>query len=137
MDYGWIVRARNDRLKELIIWRKKARYIVPTNSIWMPRNYSVKIFWIQIQLLPNPNIINFMVARNFSTYIIWNNLGWHKAVLVFVGISILAGSLALIFGICTPCSPPCALLHSVMCFVSCKHKNLISLLIKKNLIIKD
>ncbi|KAI1728108.1 clc-like domain-containing protein [Ditylenchus destructor] len=44
--------------------------------------------------------------------------GWHKAVLVFIFLSLAAGALALCVGICTPCSPPCALMHSVLCFIA-------------------
>uniref|UniRef100_A0A915EPU2 Clc-like protein 2 n=1 Tax=Ditylenchus dipsaci TaxID=166011 RepID=A0A915EPU2_9BILA len=44
--------------------------------------------------------------------------GWHKAVLVFICLSLTAGCLALCVGVCTPCSPPCALMHCVLCFFS-------------------
>ncbi|KAE9551004.1 hypothetical protein FO519_005790 [Halicephalobus sp. NKZ332] len=43
---------------------------------------------------------------------------WHKACLACIAISLGTGILALISGTCSPCSPPCALIYSILTFIS-------------------
>jgi len=43
---------------------------------------------------------------------------WQKACLACIAISLGTGALALISGTCSPCSPPCALIYSILTFIS-------------------
>uniref|UniRef100_A0A914HRR3 Clc-like protein n=1 Tax=Globodera rostochiensis TaxID=31243 RepID=A0A914HRR3_GLORO len=42
--------------------------------------------------------------------------GWKKAVLVFIGLSLIACAFSMIMGLCAPCTPACAVLHSIASF---------------------
>lgn len=44
--------------------------------------------------------------------------GWHKFVLTFMALSLISGGFALIIGLCAPCSAGCALVYSVITFIS-------------------
>ncbi|MFH4974243.1 hypothetical protein AB6A40_000952 [Gnathostoma spinigerum] len=44
--------------------------------------------------------------------------GWHKAVLICAGFSIAVAALALCLGVCAPCNSACALLFTILVFVS-------------------
>uniref|UniRef100_A0A7E4VFJ3 Clc-like protein 2 n=1 Tax=Panagrellus redivivus TaxID=6233 RepID=A0A7E4VFJ3_PANRE len=43
---------------------------------------------------------------------------WQKACLACIFISLITGGLALISGTCSPCSPPCALIFSILTFIA-------------------
>ncbi|KAL3073651.1 hypothetical protein niasHS_017248 [Heterodera schachtii] len=42
--------------------------------------------------------------------------GWKKAVLVFIGLSLIACAFSMLMGLCAPCTPACAILHSIASF---------------------
>jgi hypothetical protein len=66
------------------------------------------------------SIINSTVKYNPQSVIFDSNLGWQKAVLVFIGLSLLSALLSCTMGLCAPCTPGCAVLHSIFAFFACK-----------------